>query len=199
MTLTPDTQVLPSHPTPSHPYTFYVRDTHTGVQCNAESQLAMVSWLNILVRAGQHTERTRPVTLIPIRPQQQQQQMQPGEKPASRIPVTAAAYPERLSNGIDAKMVMGMNKHYHHHHHPRRMPEEEEAISNNNNNNNNNSIRDGAISPAGSVDSRLTNKDIRNSTTINNNNNNNNTNNNNNSINRPAGPAKNGLFAAAEH
>ncbi|KAJ3158839.1 polar growth protein [Geranomyces michiganensis] len=70
--LTPSTQFLPSTSTAAHPYTFCVRTPAPArvvrLQFAAEAQLEMVSWLNALVRAGSHTERTRPVPLIPIRP-----------------------------------------------------------------------------------------------------------------------------------
>ncbi|KAJ3144436.1 polar growth protein [Geranomyces variabilis] len=87
--LTASTQFLPSTATQSHPYTFCVRTARVRLQFAAEAQLQMVSWLNALVRAGSHTERTRPVPLIPIRPDASASGVNNG---GARVPMTGQAY-----------------------------------------------------------------------------------------------------------
>ncbi|KAJ3180322.1 polar growth protein [Geranomyces variabilis] len=87
--LTASTQFLPSTATQSHPYTFCVRTARVRLQFAAEAQIQMVSWLNALVRAGSHTERTRPVPLIPIRPDAS---ANGGNSGGARVPMTGHAY-----------------------------------------------------------------------------------------------------------
>ncbi|KAI9096262.1 hypothetical protein DFS34DRAFT_161035 [Phlyctochytrium arcticum] len=65
----------------------------------AESQLAMVSWINALVRAGQQTVRTKPVPLIPIK----------NNDRLSRIPLSAMDPRLSISSNPSSSLAANFN------------------------------------------------------------------------------------------
>ncbi|KAL2915202.1 hypothetical protein HK105_205309 [Polyrhizophydium stewartii] len=98
--LNSDTEVLPGNPESTRTrFAFMIqpRVDPTGMQTfhlAAETQLAMVGWLNILVRAARNSLRSAPVPLLPI-------------KDARRVRVGSSAGGPHMVSGIDATTLAG--------------------------------------------------------------------------------------------
>ncbi|KAJ3047791.1 hypothetical protein HK097_011159, partial [Rhizophlyctis rosea] len=93
--LTSGYKILPDSDFSKSRFSFMAKHARNKtVHFSAETQLAMVSWINVMVRAGQHKARAGPVPLIPIKNNDRLSRI-----PISENPQAGPTIPDRLSFG----------------------------------------------------------------------------------------------------